>query len=156
MIGTKVVHRLMMNGRDGHYPGDLVDGARILHYFGDVATELMIRAEGDMAMGLGYDDLRFTAPVHVGDFMEYHGWIDRKGNTSFILYLEAYKVITMPDDFKIDHHYLAGVISEPNLIGGASSAAVVLDPPVLCATAKAILIVAKDRQRGAQDPAFIH
>lgn len=154
MIGNKVVHRVMMNGRDGHYPGNLVNGARILDFFGDVGTELLIRADGDLSLFLAYESIRFTAPVHVGDFMEYHGWIERIGNTSYTCQFEAYKVITMPDDFKIEHKFVDGVMGEPKLIGGTPSAAFVLDPPVLCATAKGTLHIAKDLQRGAQDPAF--
>ena len=154
MIGNKVVHRVMMNGRDGHYVNDLVNGARILDFFGDVATELLVRADGDLSLFLGYESIRFTAPVHVGDFMEYWGWIERIGNTSYTCSFEAYKVITMPDDFKIKSNFLDGVPGEPKALGLGLSAALVLDPPVLCASAKGTLVIPKDLQRGAQDPAF--
>lgn len=156
MIGNKVVHRVMMNGRDGHYVNGLVNGARILDFFGDVATELLVRADGDLSLFLGYESVRFTAPVHVGDFMEYYGWIVKKGNTSFQVQFEAYKVITMPDDFKIKSNFLDGVSGEPNLLGLPLSNALVLDPPVLVATALGTLVIPKDCQRGAQDPAFAH
>ena len=106
MIGNKVVHRLMMTGGDGHYVNQLVNGSRMLDFFGDVATELLVRADGDLSLFLGYEEVRFTAPIHVGDFMEYHGWIEKKGKTSYKVKFEAYKVITMPDDFKHESYML--------------------------------------------------
>ena len=47
MIGTRVVLRLRMSAHDAHYAGELVDGARMLALFGDLATELLIRLDGD-------------------------------------------------------------------------------------------------------------
>ena len=155
MIGVKVVHRLMMTGSDGHYVNNLVNGARILDFFGDVATELLVRADGDLSLFLGYNEVRFTAPVHVGDFMEYYGWIESIGKTSYNLKFEAYKVITMPDDFKIKSNFLDGVTSgAPNMLGLPQSSALVCDPPILCGYATGTLIIPKDCQRGPQDPNF--
>ena len=77
MVGEKVVLHAMMKGSDGHYVGGLVNGARIVHYWGDVGTELMVRVDGDISLFLGYEEINFTAPVYVGDFMEYHGWIEK-------------------------------------------------------------------------------
>jgi 3-aminobutyryl-CoA ammonia-lyase len=37
--------RLRISAHDAHYGGGLVDGARMLGLFGDVATELLIRHE---------------------------------------------------------------------------------------------------------------
>ena len=42
----EVLIRLRMSQADAHYGGDLVDGARMLALFGDVATELLIRLDG--------------------------------------------------------------------------------------------------------------
>ena len=39
--------RVRMSAKDAHYGGNLVDGAHMLHLFGDVATELLIRCDGD-------------------------------------------------------------------------------------------------------------
>ena len=33
--------RLRMSAKDAHYGGNLVDGAHMVHLFGDVATELL-------------------------------------------------------------------------------------------------------------------
>lgn len=154
MIGEKVIHKVMMTGSDGHYVGNLVNGTRMLDYFGDVATELLVRADGDLSLLRCYKSVDFYAPVHVGDFMEYHGWIEKKGNTSYEVHLEAYKVITMPDDFKVKGNFLDGIQGEPQMTNLKQSAALVCDPPILCGTAVAVLIIPKDCQRGPQDPKF--
>ena len=46
-VGLSVTLRLRMGAHDAHYAGELVDGARVLALFGDVATELLIRLDGD-------------------------------------------------------------------------------------------------------------
>ena len=69
MIGKKVVHHMMMSEKDAHYVGGLVNGARIVVQWGDVGTELMVYADGDISLFLGYEKIEFTAPVYVGDFM---------------------------------------------------------------------------------------
>lgn len=139
MLGTKVVLRVRMGAADAHYAGELVNGSRILDFFGDVGTELMIRCDGDESLFISYDSVEFTAPVYAGDFMEYHGWIEKIGSSSRKCHFEAYKYITLPRD--------------PNL---AISAANVLSEPLLCGKATGTLVVRKDYQRGAQDPAFKH
>lgn len=141
MIGNKAVLRTMMRESDGHYAGGLVNGARILHFFGDVATELMVRVDGDISLFAGYKNVRFTAPVYVGDFMEYHAYIEKMGKTSYTLKLEAYKVITMAEHVEGNE-------------GLEHTAACVLQPPVLCGEATGTLVIPKHCQRGPQDPAF--
>ena len=153
MIGNKVVHRVMMTGADGHYVNQLVNGSRMLDFFGDVATELLVRCDGDLSLFLGYEEVRFTAPIHVGDFIEYHGWIEKKGNTSYQIKFEAYKVITMPDDFKKASYMLDG-INGTDMKGLAQSAALVCEKPILCGYATGTLVIPKELQRGPQDPAF--
>lgn len=143
MIGEKAVLRTMMRGCDGHYVGGLVNGAKIMDFFGDVATELMVRVDGDISLFVGYKDVKFTAPVYVGDFMEYHAWIEKVGNTSYVLKLEAYKVITMCDRL-------------PGNEGLEHTAATVLNPPMLCGSATGTLVIPKKCQRGEQDPKFAH
>uniref|UniRef100_UPI003D1D7E3A hypothetical protein n=1 Tax=Kroppenstedtia sanguinis TaxID=1380684 RepID=UPI003D1D7E3A len=59
--------RLCMSQSDAHYGGDLVDGARMMSLFGDVATELLIRLDGDEGLFVAYDSVEFTAPVYAGD-----------------------------------------------------------------------------------------
>ena len=47
--------RVRMSAKDAHYGGNLVDGAHMLHLFGDVATELLIRCDGDEGLFCAYD-----------------------------------------------------------------------------------------------------
>jgi len=76
MIGEKVVLRYRMSAGDAHYAGQLVEGAHIVTAWGDVGTELAIRLFGDESLFVGYSEVRYTAPVYSGDWMEYSGsWV---------------------------------------------------------------------------------
>jgi len=121
--------RVRMSSHDAHYAGNLVDGARILNLFGDLATELTIRYDGDEGLLRAYDNVEFLEPVHGGDFIEVTGRITEIGNTSRKISFEAYKVIT----------------STPN--AAHESACDVLDPPVLVAKASGTCVVVKEKQR---------
>lgn len=97
-----------MSAHDAHYGGDLVDGARMLALFGDVATELLIRLDGDEGLFVAYDSVEFLAPVHAGDYIEAEGRIARVGNTSRAMTFEARKVIAArPDVGESAADYLA-------------------------------------------------
>jgi 3-aminobutyryl-CoA ammonia-lyase len=85
--------RLRMSSHDAHYGGQLVDGARMLGLFGDVATELCILQDGDEGLFRAYDAVEFLAPVFAGDFIEAEGWITEVGRTSRKMRFEARKVI---------------------------------------------------------------
>ena len=54
--------RLRMSAKDAHYGGNLVDGAHMVHLFGDVATELLIKCDGDEGLFCAYDNVEFLAP----------------------------------------------------------------------------------------------
>ena len=86
--------RVRMSAKDAHYGGNLVDGAHMLHLFGDVATELLIRCDGDEGLFCAYDNIEFLAPVYAGDYIEAKGEITYIGNTSRKMTFTAYKVIT--------------------------------------------------------------
>lgn len=137
MIGEKVVLRLRLNTGDAHYAGELVNGSKILDFFGDVATELAIRNDGDEGLFRSYDTVEFLAPVYAGDFMEYHGWIESKGNTSRKMQFEAYKVIELNKNSEL-----------------SESAANVLEDPILVGKASGTVVVVKECQRGPQDAKF--
>ena len=66
-LSAPVLIRVRMSAHDAHYGGNLVDGARVLGLFGDVATELLIRSDGDEGLFAGYESVEFLAPVHAGD-----------------------------------------------------------------------------------------
>lgn len=137
MIGEKVMIRVRLNTGDAHYAGELVNGSHMLDFFGDVATELLVRLDGDEGLFRTYEHVDFLAPVYAGDFVEYVGWIESVGNSSRRMKFEAYKVIELcrEDEFEV-------------------SAARVLDEPILIGRAEGICVVPKRVQRGPQDEAF--
>ncbi|HEX4803070.1 MAG TPA: hotdog domain-containing protein [Myxococcaceae bacterium] len=85
--------RLRLSSQDAHYGGQLVDGARLLALFGDVATELLIRHDGDEGLLRAYETIEFLAPVRAGDYLEIEGEIIHVGNTSRKMKFVARKVI---------------------------------------------------------------
>ena len=87
-----------MSAHDAHYGGNLVDGARMLALFGDVATELLIRLDGDEGLFVAYESVEFLAPVFAGDYIEAAGTIVHVGNTSRRMEFEARKVIAVRPD----------------------------------------------------------
>lgn len=130
MIGQKVIIRGRLSMEDAHYAGELVNGSKMLDYFGDVATELLIRLDGDEGLFRTYKQVDFLAPTYAGDFMEYHGWIEDIGNTSRRMKFEAYKIIELCRDQSL-----------------AESAARILNPPLLVGTAEGVCITPKENQR---------
>lgn len=120
--------RLRMSAHDAHYGGNLVDGARMLALFGDVATELLIRMDGDEGLFVAYDSVEFLAPVYAGDYIEAEGWIESVGNTSRKMRFEARKVIAARPDVN-------------------DSAADFLDEPVLVCRASGTCVTPKSKKR---------
>lgn len=94
----KSMIRMRMSAADAHYGGNLVDGAKMLQLFGDVATELLIRNDGDEGLFVGYESVEFTAPVYAGDYIEAVGEIINVGNSSRKMTFEARKVIVPRPD----------------------------------------------------------
>jgi len=120
----KAMIRLRMSQADAHYGGSLVDGARLLALFGDLATELLIRHDGDEGLFRAYDAVEFLAPVHAGDYLEATGQIARVGASSRAMTFEAWKVISPRPDLGDS---AAEVLVEPVLVCRASGTCVV--PP---------------------------
>lgn len=120
--------RLRMSHKDAHYGGSLVDGAHMVHLFGDVATELLIQIDGDEGLFLKYTDVQFMAPIYAGDYIEVYGEIYEVGNTSRKMRFEAKKVIA----------------SRPDI---SPSAADVLEEPLLVCTAEGICVTPKASKR---------
>ena len=81
-VGLSVTHRRYVPYAHAHYAGNLVDGAYALGLFGDVATEVCIRTDGDEGLFAGYSDVRFTAPVRAGDVVEVTATVTRVGTRS--------------------------------------------------------------------------
>lgn len=100
----------------------------MLQLFGDVATELLIRSDGDEGLFVAYDSVEFLAPVYAGDYIEAKGEITKVGNTSRKMSFSASKVIR----------------SRPDL---GESAAEVLEEPQLVCLASGTCVVPKEKQR---------
>ncbi len=121
--------RVRMASADAHYAGRLVDGAKMLQLFGDVATELLIRHDGDEGLFVAYEQVEFKAPVYGGDYVEAYGRIVSAGNSSRKMEFYAFKVVRAEIDSK------------------NPSAAEVVDPPELVTFATGTCVVPKDKQR---------
>ncbi|HOY27311.1 MAG TPA: hotdog domain-containing protein [Mesotoga sp.] len=125
---NKVILRIRMSLHDAHYGGNLVDGAKLLQLFGDVATELLIRNDGDEGLFRAYDSIEFLSPVYAGDYIEVTGEIVSRGRTSRKMVFTATKVIQARPDI-------------------SDSAAEVLDEPVVVCRASGTCVVPLDKQR---------
>jgi 3-aminobutyryl-CoA ammonia-lyase len=86
---TSVTHRRYVPYSHAHYEGNLVDGAYVLGLFGDVATELCIRTDGDEGLFAGYAEVAFRAPVRGGDVIEATATLVRQGRRSREMTFEA-------------------------------------------------------------------
>ena len=121
-MAAKSIIRMRMSAHDAHYGGNLVDGARMLNLFGDVATELLIIQDGDEGLFCAYDNVEFLAPVYAGDYIEAVGEITHVGNTSRKMKFEARKVIAPRTDIS---DTAADVLAEPIVVCRASGTCVV-------------------------------
>ncbi len=121
-LGVTVTHRRYVPYAHAHYGGNLVDGAYTLGMFGDVATELAIRTDGDEGLLAGYSDIRFLGPVRAGDVLEATVEVVRVGRRSRELRCTAQVVAR----------------GEPER---GASAARVLDEPLVVVEATATLVV---------------
>lgn len=130
----KVTLRLRMSTHDAHYAGELVDGARMLGLFGDLATELLIRLDGDEGLFRAYESIEFLAPVFAGDYIEASAQILNVGNTSRKMEFEARKVIV-----------------NVRAAGVPVSAADVLAEPIVVCRAVGTCVVPKTLQRRAKE-----
>jgi len=124
-VSESVRLRLRVGAEQAHYGGGLVDGAFVLKLFGDAATELLVRHDGDEGLFRAYTSVDFLAPVRGGDYLEVEAEITRVGKTSREIRFEARKIIA-PED---------------------GSSARVLDPPQVVARATGTCVVPLEKQR---------
>jgi len=117
----KAMIRMRMSSHDAHYGGNLVDGAKMLQLFGDVATELLIRRDGDEGLFAGYENIEFLAPVYAGDYIEAVGEIIKEGNSSRKMTFEARKVIVLRTDIS---ESAADFLEEPVVVCRATGTCV--------------------------------
>jgi 3-aminobutyryl-CoA ammonia-lyase len=121
-LGLTVTHRRYVPYAHAHYGGHLVDGAYTLGLFGDVATEVAIRMDGDEGLLAGYSAVSFLAPVQAGDVLEASCEVVRVGRRSREL------------------RCWAEVVARAEPARGASAARV-LDSPLRVVEAVAALVV---------------
>jgi 3-aminobutyryl-CoA ammonia-lyase len=120
--GFSVTHRRYVPYSHAHYGGNLVDGAYGLGMFGDVATELCIRTDGDEGLFAGYDNVKFVAPLKAGDMVEATATLTRIGTRSRGVAFELRVVCRATPD-------------------KGASAAEVLTEPIIATTATGTVVV---------------
>ena len=128
-INEEVMLRVRVSEKDVHYADGLVNGAWVLGIFGDVATEISARFDGDEGLLRAYKSVDLLAPIQAGDFIEAAGKIVKVGNTSRTIELEARRYIAS-----------ANIAEQP-------SAADYLEEPEVVAKATMISVVPKHCQR---------
>ena len=121
--GTTVTHRRYVPSGHAHYAGDLVDGAYGLALFGDAATELCIRTDGDEGLFASYSAVTFLAPVRAGDVVEATAELVRVGRRSREI------VFTLR------------VVARGSGTRERPGAADLLDPPIVATTARGTVVV---------------
>lgn len=121
-LGLVVTHRRYVPYSHAHYAGNLVDGAYSLGLFGDVATEVCIRTDGDEGLFASYSDVQFRAPVRAGDVLEVRAEVVRVGRRSRTI------------DFR-------AVVVARGCPEVSESAAQVLAEPILATTATGTVVV---------------
>ena len=121
-LGLTVTHRRYVPYSHAHYAGNLVDGAYSLGLFGDVATEVCIRTDGDEGLFASYSDVQFRSPVRAGDVLEVSAEVVRVGSRSRTL---AFRAVVVGR-------------GRPDL---SASAAEMLEEPVVATTATGVVVV---------------
>lgn len=120
--GLSVTHRRYVPYSHAHYGGNLVDGAYVLALFGDVATEVCIRTDGDEGLFAGYSDVAFTGPVRGGDVVEATATVTRMGTRSREIAFEARVVCRSAPGVSAS---AAHVLAEPLVVVTATGTVVV-------------------------------
>jgi 3-aminobutyryl-CoA ammonia-lyase len=122
-VGLRVVHRRYVPYSHAHYAGDLVDGAYSLGLFGDVATEMCIRTDGDEGLFASYSDVQFRAPVRAGDVLEVSCELVRVGTRSRVMAFEV--LVVARGAATAERPGAAEVLAEPLLATSATGTVVV-------------------------------
>ena len=112
-MGVKSLIRMRMSCHDAHYGGNLVDGAKMLQLFGDVATELLIINDGDEGLFKAYDNVEWIWGYRENDALGgkdvYSG---SKGAAECVIKSYWHSFISRMDNVKL------GVARAGNVIGG--------------------------------------
>jgi 3-aminobutyryl-CoA ammonia-lyase len=124
-LGLTVTHRRYVPYSHAHYAGNLVDGAYALGLFGDIATEVCIRTDGDEGLFASYSDVQFRAPMKAGDVLEVVATVTRVGTRSRTIDFEARVVCRGRPD---KSESAAEVLAEP-IVAVTATGTVVVPPP---------------------------
>jgi 3-aminobutyryl-CoA ammonia-lyase len=122
-VGLTVTHRRYVPYSHAHYAGNLVDGAYSLGLFGDVATEMCIRTDGDEGLFASYSDVQFAAPVRAGDVLEVTAELLKVGTRSRVM------------------EFTVRVVARGAATETAPGAAQVLDEPIVATRATGTVVV---------------
>jgi 3-aminobutyryl-CoA ammonia-lyase len=120
--GLKVTHRRYVPYSHAHYAGNLVDGAYSLQLFGDVATEMCIRTDGDEGLFASYSEVQFRHAVRAGDVLEVTAELVKVGRRSRVI------------DFAV-------LVVGRGATEVSESAARMLDEPLVATTATGTVVV---------------
>lgn len=93
-----------------------------MELFGDVATELCIRSDGDEGLLAGYSSVDFRRPLYAGDFVEVRGEITRSGKSSREMDFEVLRYARLRPEVSDS---AADLLVEPELVARASGRCVV-------------------------------
>ena len=124
-VGTRVVHRRYVPYSHAHYAGNLVDGAYSLGLFGDVATEMCIRTDGDEGLFASYSDVQFRAPVRAGDVLEITAELVKVGTRSRVMDFAV--LVVARGEATEDDPGSARVLEEP-IVATTATGTVVVPP----------------------------
>jgi len=113
--------RLRVGSEDAHY-GTIAAGAFVMQLFGDLATEITVRRDGDEGLLRAYESVEFLEPVRPGDFLECRARLVREGRTSRTFEAEAWKVVATRYDVT---ESAADVLEEKRLVARATWTTVV-------------------------------
>ena len=94
----------------------------MLGLFGDAATDVCIRTDGDEGLFAGYEAVRFVCPVRAGDVVEVRAQVVRVGTRSRTLEFSCAVVCRGRPEVSV-------------------SAARVLDPPLVAVVATGTVVV---------------
>ena len=122
--GLVITHRRYVPYSHAHYAGNLVDGAYALGLFGDVATEMCMRTDGDEGLFASYSDVQFLAPIRAGDVLEVSATLTRVGSRSRTLTFSAQVVCRGRPELG---ESAAGVLPDP-IVAATAIGAVVVPP----------------------------
>jgi len=113
--------RIRVGTEDAHY-GSIAAGAYVMKLFGDLATEITVRRDGDEGLLRAYESVEFLAPVRPGDFLECRATLVREGNTSRTFQAEAWRVVDARPDLE---ESAVDLVREPVLVAKATGTTVV-------------------------------